>query len=112
VLANWAGISIQRSQTPYEYIHKLTEATPEEAVTLERLGDIYVRDRWADPSSNEHPDRSGEKGELADLWKGLQPRLFKYVLRHPYFLRKLPQGLATFFRTLWTRLRTRQSLEE
>lgn len=113
ILANWAGISIERSQTPYEYIHKLTEATPNEAVTLERLGDIYVRDRWADPASPEHPNRSGEKGELPGLWKGLQPHLFMYVLRHPYFLRKLPQGIATFLRSRRSHRRTHKpTIEE
>jgi len=113
ILANWAGISIQRSQTPYEYIHKLSEATPDEAPTLERLGDIYVRDRWADPASTEHPNHSGEKGELPGLWKGLQPHLFMYVLRHPYFLRKLPQSVTAFFRNRRSHRRTRKtSIEE
>ncbi len=113
ILANWAGISIQRSQTPYEYIHKLAEATPDEAVTLERLGDIYVRDRWADPASREHPNHSGEQGELPGLWKGLQPRLFRYVLRHPYFLRKLPQAIVTFFHSRRSHRHARKtSIEE
>jgi hypothetical protein len=96
-LANWAGISIKPSQTPYEYIQTLAEATPQEAMTLERLGDIYVRDRWADPTSAEHPRRNGEIAQIPDMWKRLQPRLFLHVLRHPYFLRWLPQRLSAFF---------------
>jgi transglutaminase-like putative cysteine protease len=94
LLANWAGISIQRSQTPYEYVHALADAAPDQAVTLERLGDIYVRDRWADPSTEEHPRRSGEIRELPSLWKRLQPRLFLYVLRHPHFLKWLPASVG------------------
>jgi len=87
ILANWAGISIQPSQTPYEYLHTLSEATPDQAITLERLGDIYVRERWADPASPEHPQRTGETQELPGLWRILQPRLFLYLLQHPHFLR-------------------------
>ena len=100
-LANWAGISIKPSQTPYEYMQTLAEAAPGEAMTLERLGDIYVRDRWADPTSTEHPRRTGEMAELPDMWKSLQPRLFLHVLRHPYFLRWLPQQMSVFVRKAW-----------
>ncbi|MFL5629108.1 MAG: DUF3488 and transglutaminase-like domain-containing protein, partial [Ktedonobacteraceae bacterium] len=49
LLANWAGIPIRRSQTPHEYINALAVAAPEEAATLDRFGDIYVRELWADP---------------------------------------------------------------
>jgi Transglutaminase-like superfamily/TgpA N-terminal domain len=94
-LAKWAGLSIRPSQTPFEYMHTLEEATPDEAVTLERLGDIYVRDRWADPSSTVHPRRTGEIAQLPGMWKQLQPRLFLYVLRHPYFLRRLPERIGS-----------------
>ena len=102
-LANWAGISLKPSQTPYEYMQTLAEATPDEALTLERLGDIYVRDRWADPDSTEHPRRTGEIAELPDMWKRLQPRLFLHVLRHPYFLRWLPQQVSVLVRKAWPR---------
>jgi hypothetical protein len=72
-------------------------------VTLERLGDIYVRDRWADPTDAEHPRRTGEIVEIPDMWKRLQPRLFLYVLRHPHFLRWLPQQFSAFVRKVWPR---------
>jgi hypothetical protein len=58
----------------------LAEAPPGEAMTLECLGDIYVRDRWADPNSTEHPRKTGEMAELLNVWKSLQPRLFLHVL--------------------------------
>jgi len=102
-LANWAGLSIKPSQTPYEYMQTLAEAAPGEAMTLERLGDIYVRDRWADPTSTEHPRRTGEMTELPNMWKSLQPRLFLHVLRHPHFLRWLPQQVSVFVRKAWPR---------
>lgn len=101
MLASWAGIQVKQSQTPYEYIQELALSTPGEAETLERLGDIYVRDRWADPASGDHPRRSGEIEQLPGIWKRLQPRLFLYVLLHPHFLRWLPQtvgGAITSFR--------------
>jgi len=107
-LANWAGISIKPSQTPYEYMQTLAEAAPGEAMTLERLGDIYVRDRWADPTSTEHPRSTGEMAELPNMWKSLQPRLFLHVLRHPHFLRWLPQQVSVFVRKLWPRRNNRE----
>jgi hypothetical protein len=112
LLANWAGIELRPSQTPYEYIHGLAIATPQDSETLERLGDIYVRDRWADPESKEHPQRTGEINELPGLWKHLQPRLFFYVLRHPHFLRWLPQRLWTFLVALRRRRRAARRLAE
>jgi transglutaminase-like putative cysteine protease len=90
LLANWAGIDLRFSQTPYEYAHVLAVAAPTEAATIERLSDIYVRELWANPQSAEHPRRSGEIGEMERLWQRLQPRLFLYVLRHPSFLLALP----------------------
>jgi Transglutaminase-like superfamily len=108
LLANWAGITLRRSQTPYEYISTLAAVAPEQAPALERLGNIYVRDLWADPASNEHPRRTGETDELPGLWKRLQPALFLYVARHPYFLRWLPARLSGLLRTRLTRLSARQ----
>lgn len=108
LLANWAGIELRRSQTPYESFQTLAEAAPGEAVVLERLGDIYVRELWADPQSMEHPRRSGEMNELPSLWKGLQPRLFMHVLRHPHFLRYLPERANKLTRKLWLRGRSRR----
>lgn len=100
VMAGWAGLAVRRSQTPHEYMQTLSVVAPTEAVTFERLGDIYTREHWADPQSEEHPARSGEIGEVPDIWKSLQPRLTAYVLRHPYFLKRVP-NLA---RNLLTRL--------
>ncbi len=107
-LAEWAGIKLQPAQTPYEYMQEVALVAPKEAETLERLGDIYVRDRWADPASKEHPRRSGEIAELPGLWKQLQPPLFLYVLRHPHFLRSFPTRIASAFSTFRRRRRAKR----
>jgi len=113
LLANWAGIRLQPSQTPYEYIHGVASvSTPQDTLILERLGDIYVREKWADPESSEHPLRSGEIHELPSLWRRIQPRLFLYVLRHPSFLRRIPQRLGTFVIKIQRRRRARKAFEE
>jgi transglutaminase-like putative cysteine protease len=100
VLANWAGVELRLSQTPYEYLHDLSVATPQYADSLERFGNIYVRERWADPQSPEHPERTGEVNELRTLWQKLQPALFLYVLRHPRFLRRIPAKLSRFLTSM------------
>ncbi len=105
VLANWAGLAQRRSQTPYEYAHALAEAVPEQAVTIERLGDLYVRERWASPDSPEHPRSSGEVNEIPRIWKTLQPRLFLYLARHPHFLRWLPNKIGGFVSRRWSSTR-------
>lgn len=103
VLAAWAGISNRRSQTPREYMQALSVVAPADAVTFERLGDIYARERWANPESSEHPGRSGEVSEVPGLWKVLQPRLTRYVLRHPHFLRTLPGAFGALLRQVFFR---------
>lgn len=109
MLANWAGIPPRQSQTPYEYVHALSETVPESSVTIERLGDIYVRDRWADPAGADHPQRTGEVGQLPGLWKTLQPRLFLYTLRHPHFLRRVPEGIGGVIKKRRTKARRRHA---
>jgi len=111
VLANWAGIPLQRWQTPYEYIKTVSTITPEETKTLERFGDIYVRELWADPKSPEHPRASGEVKELPSLWKRLQPRFFMYLLRHPYFLRAFPARTWKIVSTFVAKRRARRAFE-
>ncbi|MEO7020318.1 MAG: transglutaminaseTgpA domain-containing protein [Ktedonobacteraceae bacterium] len=108
VMASWAGLSNRRSQTPHEYMQTLAMVVPGEAATFERLGDIYARERWADPQSFDHPSRSGEVGEVPSLWKSLQPFLTRYVLRHPHFLKTLPNQFRNVTRRVFTK-RTRRS---
>jgi hypothetical protein len=103
VLAGWAGLASRRSQTPREYMLSLAAVAPEDAVTFERLGDIYARTRWADQNSPDHPDQTGETREVLTLWKVLQPHLMLYVLRHPHFLRFVPSRLGSWLRSLFAR---------
>ena len=103
MLATWAGVSSRRSQTPHEYMQKLSEASPDQAVTFERLGDIYARERWAPPQSQYHPTQTGEVAEVSSLWRSLQPRLFLYMLRHPHFLRTWPRALGRLWQKLFFR---------
>ncbi len=100
VLAQGAGIPLRPWQTPYEYLESLKTSTfssQDDAMALERLGDIYVRERWADPVSQEHSLRTGEVNELSAIWKRLQPHLLLYMLRHPRFLHDLPARVQRVF---------------
>jgi len=45
------------------------------------------------------------------MWKRLQPQLFLHVLRHPHFLRWLPDQLISFIRERWSRRHTRELSE-
>lgn len=112
MLASWAGVQLQPSQTPYEYIRGIPISDTQDGLVLERLGDIYVRDIWADPESAEHPRRSGEISELPSLWRQVQPHLFLYVLRHPSFLRAIPQHIGSFFGNIRRRRRERKLMRE
>jgi hypothetical protein len=103
VLASWAGIASKRSQTPREYMLSLAAVAPEDAVTFERLGDIYARTRWADQNGPDHPDQTGESNEVPTLWRSLQPRLMRYVLRHPHFLRYVPSRVGSWLRRPFAR---------
>jgi len=103
MLASWAGISMRRSQTPREYMLALASVAPEDAVTFERLGDIYARERWADRDGPDHPDKTGETVQVPGLWKTVQPHLTLYVLRHPHFLRYVPSHLRNWLRRPFAR---------
>ncbi len=112
LLAAWAGISLEPSQTPYEYIGSVAEVTPQDATALQRFGDIYVREIWADPSSADHPRRTGEVNEIPSLWKDIQPHLFLYMLRHPRFLRRIPARITRSLRQSRTQRRAKRALDE
>ncbi len=112
ILAGWAGIQLRPSQTPYEYTRALAQSTALDSDALKKLGDIYTRAQWADPVSKEHPRNSGEMAELVGLWRYLQPRMFFYVLRHPHFLRKIPQGIARLFAAMKARRKQQHLIEQ
>ncbi|HEY0756699.1 MAG TPA: transglutaminase domain-containing protein [Ktedonobacteraceae bacterium] len=106
LLAGWAGLASRRWQTPREYMLSLSTVVPDDAVVLERLGDIYTRECWADRDGPDHPDKTGETDEVPGIWKALQPRMMLYVLRHPRFLRTVPVLFGNLLRRPFIR-RTR-----
>lgn len=112
LLAAWAGISLERSQTPYEYIGTVAEVTPQDATALQRFGDIYVREIWSAPGSEDHPRRTGEVNELPSLWKNIQPHLFWYVVRHPKFLHYIPARFMSLLRQSRAQRRARRTFDE
>ncbi|TMC98523.1 MAG: transglutaminase domain-containing protein [Chloroflexi bacterium] len=112
ILANWAGIPLQYSQTPHEYIQSIAVAAPDEAPTLHRFEDIYVRELWASPDSTEHPLNTGEVRDLPALWQRLQPRLFLYAVKHPRVLMTLPNRTWKSLLRLRAKRRARRALEQ
>jgi transglutaminase-like putative cysteine protease len=103
VLASWSGIHLKPSQTPYECIQGVVVLDKQDALTLERIGDIYVRDVWANPESIEHPRRSGEIAELPMLWRRLQLRLYLHLVRQPSFWLAIPHKVGSLFSTVMYR---------
>ncbi len=67
-VASWLGFSPRSSQTPYEYSAMLGRHFPHEAVSLWRLTNLFVRDRWAPPH---HAPRVGED-EAHHLWSDMR----------------------------------------
>ena len=77
----WIGRARDRGETPVERLQRLALTVPDIAPSLKQLSDIYVRANWADPSSTEHPQRSGEMPEVPILLKQIQYGLLRHVLR-------------------------------
>ena len=71
LLANWAGVKGDSSQTPYEYSKALEVIAPGEELILQKLSDIYVRDRWADPESFGASSESGGDTAIAGFVEGV-----------------------------------------
>src|SRR6266487_3277378 len=70
-MAGWVGLSPRSWQTPYEYSSMLSSRVPQEATSLWRLTELFVRERWAAP---QHIPSALEKNEreLRRLWPGLR----------------------------------------
>ncbi len=78
LLAGWAGLKPRRAQTPFEYIGELQQRLPAQAETLNRLGELYVEERWGAPGAG-----SGALEELRHLWARLRGTLVRAVMRRP-----------------------------
>jgi len=75
------GIEFQRHQTPYEYAAALSTVIPEGQDPVQRITDLYVRERFSGR------EVSGQEAEEA--WRGLKPILWRRWLRRG--LEKLQQ---------------------
>ncbi len=75
LFATWAGCPSHPSQRPHEYMARLLPLMEQAKVPLERMCDLYARERWAHPASSEHPQATGEWREVPALWVQLRPRL-------------------------------------
>lgn len=75
-LCNYAcrlGIEYRRHQTPYEYAAALITALPEGQLPVQRIADLYVRERFSGR------EVSGQEAEEA--WRGLRPILWRRWLQ-------------------------------
>jgi len=78
LLASWAGFKPRRTQTPFEYMQALQQHMPAQAEPLQRLGELYVSERWGAQAEN-----AGVREELLRLWMGVRGGLVRAVLRRP-----------------------------
>lgn len=76
LLASWAGMKPKQTQTPFEYVEELQRRFPAQAEPLQRLGELYVVERWGTPG-----ERGGLHEELTQLWVRLRGGLVRAVLR-------------------------------
>ncbi len=93
-LGAWAGAPPRRSQTPAEYAEQLARIVPGQRPTLERLSDIYSRERYgggAPPSAT---------GELPRIYEQVRTSVTPVILRR---LRHAPAGIIA-----WARARKRR----
>jgi len=78
LLASWAGLKPKPAQTPFEYVEALQQRLPGQAEPLQRLGELYVYERWGAPDEG-----SGVREELGQLWMRLRGGLVRAVARRP-----------------------------
>jgi len=84
-LCNFArrlGIEFQRHQTPYEYAAALITAVPEGQDPVQRIADLYVRERFSGTVLDwtvQGREVSGQ--EAGEAWQSLRPILWRRWLR-------------------------------
>jgi len=67
------GIKLQQHQTPYEYAAALITAVPEGQVPVQRIADLYVRERFS--------GREVSGQEAGEAWQSLRPILWRRWLQ-------------------------------
>lgn len=64
-VASWIGLAPRNWQTPYEYSRALCGRVPQEAGTLWRLTELFVRERWGRPHPTFHAQTERELEQLS-----------------------------------------------
>ena len=67
------GLEFQRHQTPYEYAAALGTVIPEGRGPVQRIADLYVRERFSGK------EVGGKEAE--ETWRGLRPILWRRWLQ-------------------------------
>ena len=99
-LGAWSGSPPRRDQTPYEYAGDLGEVIPGERTSLNRLSDLYVRDRWGGIRAPAE--------EAQSLYRRVQTALARSIAAR---WREIPGWLLARLGGAWARLRpTRAAL--
>lgn len=99
-LGGWAGAPPRRSQTPAEYTEQLARILPAQRSTLERLGEIYSRERYGGGAP---PDATQE---LPGLYEQVRTSVMPVIMRR---LRYAPAATLAYASGLARRLRSRRT---
>ena len=73
-VASWAGLAPRASQTPYEYSFQLSQQLPRHANPLQRLTELFVREKYAGP-------RNLPLHVLNEMGEQVRPGLRKAMVR-------------------------------
>ena len=76
-VASWVGLAPRSWQTPYEYSRALCGRVPQEAGTLWRLTELFVRERWGTPH---HASYAQAEHELEQLSPRLRQSFWRLLL--------------------------------
>lgn len=95
-LGAWAGAPPRRSQTPTEYAEQLARVVPSQRASLERLSDIYARERYGGGAA------ASATEELPQLYEQVRTSVTPVILRR---LRRAPGAILLWGRRLTRGLR-------
>lgn len=73
-VASWVGFAPRASQTPYEYSFLLSQHVPRHAMPLQRLTELFVREKYAEP-------RNLPSQALNEMGEHIRPGLRKAMVR-------------------------------
>ncbi len=90
-LGGWAGVVPKLSETPTEYMEQLSQLVPGQRPALERLSDLYARERWGGGLSPE------ALGEVSHLYSAVRASLLQRIWER---VQRAPIGVAARVRRL------------